>query len=1171
MDGMLLQGVQLSLRARFRFHYERFQRGGGIRYLDEAILLLREAIELYPQGQLDRSTLLNNLATCLWIRYNQLGAVGDLEQAIVLNRKALELCLPGHPHHSCSLNNLASCLRTRYNQLGAVGDLEQAIILHREALALRPPGHPHRSSSLNNLATCLSTRYDQFGAVGDVEQAIFLHREALELCPPGHPDRSASLINLASCLLTRYDQLGAVGDLEKAIVLHREALELRPPGHPRRSTSLNNLASCLETRYDQLGAVGDLDQAIMLNQETLELCPPGHPDRATSLINLASCLSTRYDQLGAVEDLEQATLLQREALELCPPGHPDRSSVLINLASYLKTRYDQLGTVEDLEQAILLSREALELRPHGNPYRSAALQDLVGYLRTRFTRSEQAEDKEALFNLYLQLVDIPQMVSPSDLSAARSWIRVAEDFHHPSTVLAYETSLRLLVEYLSTLPSLPRHLDLLKKATSSLAVDAFSACLRNKQGRGVFWSQLPRLRLPLDDVIASGAAGTTLAYEFSRLTSDIRSALNSSNIDQHDRLYHLNSELKRLVNKIRELPGLSHFLLPLPFSDLQRAASGGPVVIVNASQHGCDAVVVLRDRYPVHIPLRITREHVRDLSSKLRTTTIRAKSMDITRDLGVILRELWDRVVSHVVDFLQRILARGSRIWWCPTAEFSLLPLHAAGPYRKGQRNLGDLYISSYTPTLSALIRARQEGCSISVSDGKRFIAIGQANAMGQSELPSVSTELTYISQRVHHLAIFTQIEGPTACISRVVEELKHTQWVHLACHGIPNPKQPFESAFALHDGRFTIERIIRCDLENPEFVYLSACHTTVGDEESPDEVIHLAATMQFAGFRSVIGTMWAVDDAHTNQITSTFYRYMVDESGRLDHTRAAHALNKTMKSVDIPHDQRILYIHLGLEYYSYSKFWWVFHTSTSRLSRHMTRPASAQIGYIGRVSVSLALLDVLAVARLLTVDDNPTTKLLHIDHSFHATTAIASPLFPVTSTSQQHYEFAPIRIRSRWIGTEIRASDVVVLRGFLRMCPRDTSMIALLAVRISRDRRRRHCCIDQVNIPIMRGRGRDKWGSALAHPASLEESHFEKVKRPLLLSCSEDDFTFPLEARRRAEDILVANKTGYFIQVFSGVAHGFAIRGNMDVPDERWAKEESARGIKEWFLRFSA
>ena len=70
---------------------------------------------------------------------------------------------------------------------------------------------------------------------------------------------------------------------------------------------------------------------------------------------------------------------------------------------------------------------------------------------------------------------------------------------------------------------------------------------------------------------------------------------------------------------------------------------------------------------------------------------------------------------------------------------------------------------------------------------------------------------------------------------------------------------------------------------------------------------------MQFAGFRSVIGMMWAVDDGEMNKITSTLNKHMVDESGRLDHTRAALALNRTMKSVrDVPFDQRILYIHLG-------------------------------------------------------------------------------------------------------------------------------------------------------------------------------------------------------------------------------------------------------------------
>jgi len=58
---------------------------------------------------------------------------------------------------------------------------------------------------------------------------------------------------------------------------------------------------------------------------------------------------------------------------------------------------------------------------------------------------------------------------------------------------------------------------------------------------------------------------------------------------------------------------------------------------------------------------------------------------------------------------------------------------------------------------------------------------------------------------------------------------------------------------------------------------------------------------------------MWAVDDGETNKIVPTFYKHMVNDSGRLDYTRAAFALNKTMKSVDIPLDQRVLYIHLGV------------------------------------------------------------------------------------------------------------------------------------------------------------------------------------------------------------------------------------------------------------------
>ncbi|KAJ3987147.1 Alpha/Beta hydrolase protein [Lentinula detonsa] len=92
---------------------------------------------------------------------------------------------------------------------------------------------------------------------------------------------------------------------------------------------------------------------------------------------------------------------------------------------------------------------------------------------------------------------------------------------------------------------------------------------------------------------------------------------------------------------------------------------------------------------------------------------------------------------------------------------------------------------------------------------------------------------------------------------------------------------------------------------------------------------------------------------------------------------------------------------------------------------------------------------------------------------------------------------------------------------------------------------------------------------AALAHPAFLNEDHFRKIKKPLMLSCAETDHTFPLQSRRIAEDILVERKAQYFFQVFSGVEHGFASRSDPSSPDGRWGKEQSAHGIALWFHRF--
>ncbi|KAF2212747.1 hypothetical protein CERZMDRAFT_111797 [Cercospora zeae-maydis SCOH1-5] len=88
----------------------------------------------------------------------------------------------------------------------------------------------------------------------------------------------------------------------------------------------------------------------------------------------------------------------------------------------------------------------------------------------------------------------------------------------------------------------------------------------------------------------------------------------------------------------------------------------------------------------------------------------------------------------------------------------------------------------------------------------------------------------------------------------------------------------------------------------------------------------------------------------------------------------------------------------------------------------------------------------------------------------------------------------------------------------------------------------------------------------AFAHPAFLQEEHFENIKKPLFLSCAEIDQTFPKELRRRAVDILDEKKVRYQVQVFQGVSHGFALRGDMDDKWQRYAKEASFQGILDWF-----
>ncbi|KAI0038848.1 hypothetical protein FA95DRAFT_1454703, partial [Auriscalpium vulgare] len=140
------------------------------------------------------------------------------------------------------------------------------------------------------------------------------------------------------------------------------------------------------------------------------------------------------------------------------------------------------------------------------------------------------------------------------------------------------------------------------------------------------------------------------------------------------------------------------------------------------------------------------------------------------------------------------------------------------------------------------------------------------------SSLPKVYEEIEY----VQNLGCDIQkLIGSEVTHSTITDGLAKSPWIHFASHGHLDTKQPFKSSFELHDNaRFTILDLLKANLPNAELAVLSACHTAAVDQDNtPDEGISLAAGMQFCGFRGVVGSLWAMDDAVGPILAKEFYK----------------------------------------------------------------------------------------------------------------------------------------------------------------------------------------------------------------------------------------------------------------------------------------------------------
>lgn len=92
----------------------------------------------------------------------------------------------------------------------------------------------------------------------------------------------------------------------------------------------------------------------------------------------------------------------------------------------------------------------------------------------------------------------------------------------------------------------------------------------------------------------------------------------------------------------------------------------------------------------------------------------------------------------------------------------------------------------------------------------------------------------------------------------------------------------------------------------------------------------------------------------------------------------------------------------------------------------------------------------------------------------------------------------------------------------------------------------------------------------AIAHPSFVSIEEVDAISKPVLISAAEEDPIFPEELRHQTEAKLKENKARYQLDLFSGVSHGFAARGDTSNPVVKYAKEKVLVDQLYWFNYFS-
>jgi len=263
---------------------------------------------------------------------------------------------------------------------------------------------------------------------------------------------------------------------------------------------------------------------------------------------------------------------------------------------------------------------------------------------------------------------------------------------------------------------------------------------------------------------------------------------------------------------------------------------------------------------------------------------------DRKKERGSGLHLLYRRLFAPVADLIQRL-----DIVFVPEGDLWMVPFPALKD--ADGKFLSETYRIRLIPSLTALQLIQASPDDYHKATGALIVGDPDVHPMTKlTSLPEARKE----AQEIADLLGVTATVGRQATKAEVLRRIQEVSLIHIAAHGDAergeialssnriSPQVPRKEDFML-----TMEDVAKVGIR-AKLVVLSCCHSGRGEIMKSEGVVGIARAFLASGARSVLVSLWVLDDKSTKEFMIRFYKHLVRD--KLSASQAVHQCRKWMR-----------------------------------------------------------------------------------------------------------------------------------------------------------------------------------------------------------------------------------------------------------------------------------